>query len=306
MIFKAVPPDVEIVPCGHAPHGGGRKPLFVSIYSEFMGGLGDVVLRMHETGCYSILEAAGPESPAAVILMSHNPYVRELFEWHPKRDHIRVYDLGFDTPFHPWENTEWRIEHGIPPVAIPSYPQRCGRIRYYPSDGDLSFVSGVPRPYIVISVSAGDEDRALPEPIRESVADWVIGSGFHLVVVGRSEYRRGRSFDIRQRPNVIDATDLLSVPGVFRLIEGASGVVSSHTSVFHMAIEAGRPTMLIYPDFVKRRYVTRGPIGYMKGIDRPGNDHMEFGEYTEKRMADWISKLRGAQGDEIRHALQHR
>lgn len=292
MITSCVGSGIQLTFEGIEPAKNGRALFKPDFYSEFMGGLGDVVLRMHETGCYSVLEDAVPGKSAVVVLMSHNPYVRDLFEWHRNRDRINVYDLGFTTPFHPWENREWRIEHGLPPTSPSIYPLSDRPIRYYPSRDDFQFVESVRKnQYVVVSVSAGNEERTIPEAIRESVADWIIGSGFRLVVVGRSEYRCNRNLDVRNRLNVIDALDLLSVPGTAELIRHAAGVISSHTSIFHIAIEAKKPTMLLYPKIVKERYVGFGPVGYMKGIDRPKNDHMEFSEYTVERMAKWIQGL---------------
>lgn len=289
MILNAVDSKRQIVCDGVAPLHDERDLFKPSVYMEFMGGLGDVILRMHQTGGYVQLDQMKPGESAVVVIMSHNPYVRELFEWHPSCEVTWVYDLGFTTPFHPWENMSWRIRHGLPQSQPMLLPPPKAPVNYYPSPDDLKLIEPLSKsPYVVISVSAGEENRTIPGPVRESIADWVIGSGFRLVVVGRSKYRRDRNLDIRQRPNVVDTTDLLSVPGVAELIRRSAAVVSSHTSVFHIAIEMNKPTMLLYPDFVRERYVTKGPVGYMKGIDRAGNDHMEFKDYTQKRMAKWI------------------
>jgi hypothetical protein len=224
--------------------------------------------------------------------MSHNPYVAELFRWHPKAPQIHVMDLGFTTPFHPWENREWRIEHGLPAEApCPPRAPQLG-LKFYPSpeDGEMLDRLRALGRYVILAATAGAPDKTIPRAFRENIARAAADMEVPLVVVGRSHYlkREGRERELEETRGVVDATDRLSVPGMIEAVRMASGVVTADTSVLHVAWQEFRPVFLMYNRWCKENLVSRGPVGYMQGIDRPDCDHMEFSEYGYGRFLKWL------------------
>lgn len=266
-----------------------------SIYAEYVGGLGDAILRMYFSGkeWYGPLEKIGPNSYAVVSLMCHNLHLAEVFKWHPKKDRIHVFDFGFTTPFHPWENAEWRVAHGLPMETLcpPNAPSES--LTFYPSPEDLLVLSELKsKPYIIMAATAGTPDKTIPELLREAAARRAVERGFQVVVVGRSIYlkREGRARELEASDGILDATDRLSVPGMIEAVKVAAGVISSDTSVLHAAWQQHRPVFLLYNRWCLKNLVSRGPVGYMQGIDRPDTDHMEFSAFTLGRLDKWLER----------------
>src|SRR5437773_1411884 len=67
-------------------------------YIEYGGGLGDVLVQMHAGGSYHLLDHLSPGDRATVVLITHNPHARELFDYHPRADQFEVRDLGYTSP----------------------------------------------------------------------------------------------------------------------------------------------------------------------------------------------------------------
>jgi hypothetical protein len=266
------------------------------IYGEGCGGLGDVLLRLYFSGesWYTPLASLPPGSHAVFAFMCHNPYAAEIFQWHPARKRINVIDLGFTTSFHPWENREWRVEHGLLPEA-PCPPHAPAKtLQFYPSPADLKFLKKVKDggKYIVLAATAGDPRKSIPNETRGGIVRGVIERGFQCLVVGRSMYlyREGNSVEgIDLAPGVVNGIDQLSVPGMIEVVKGASGVISSDTSVLHAAWHEHRPVFLLYNQWTLENMIPRGPVGYMQGIDRPDTDHMVFSAYTQERLVRWLA-----------------
>jgi hypothetical protein len=267
-----------------------------TIYFELVGGLGDSILRMYFSGkeWYEPLAKLGPNSTAVVSLMCHNPYLAEVFQWHPKADRIHVLDFGFTTPFHPWENEGWRVAHGLPKAApCPPYaPSKS--LRFYPSPEDEAVLSELKaKPFIILAATAGQPEKTIPLYTREKIASVALDEGFNVVVVGRSRYFLGeRTSDVSFVDGIINVVDRLSVPGVAQAVKRAAGVVSADTSVLHMAWQEYRPVFLLYNHWTVENLLPHGPVGYMQGINRPDTDHMEFTQFETGRFARWLRARR--------------
>jgi len=266
------------------------------VYAEYVGGLGDAILRMYFSGkaWYEQLETLSPRERGVVVLMSHSPYLKEVFRWHPKRKRIHVLDLGFTTDFHPWENREWRLAHGLPEAApCPPYaPSRT--LTFYPSPSDKALLRRARRrgPYIVLAAVAGKPEKTIPPHICEEIVWSTSLSGHRVITVGRSRYFRREDLVWSKNPrfrDLIETVDRLSVPGMMELVKGAAGVVSADTSVLHAAWQEHKPVFLLYNRWTAENLVPRGPVGYMQGIDRGETDHMEFSNYTNDRLRRWLS-----------------
>lgn len=266
-------------------------------YMEFVGGLGDAILRLYFSGqsWYGALEGLGPDERAVVVLMCHNSNLSEIFEWHPKRDRIKILDLGFDTAFHPWENEEWRLAHFLPKEApCPPYTP-SETLKFYPGPEDRELLDWLKdERFLVLNGTAGTDDRTVPEKILHDAARAALDEGYRILLVGKSRYFRGaRNSEIDKllHEDVVNAVDWLSVPGTIEAVKLSAGVIVAHTSVLHMAWSEKRPVFLLYNKWMKETMIPSGPVGYMQGINRKDTDHMEFSEYTRDRFLKWMGKL---------------
>lgn len=292
MIFANVPERVEILPTGYSQaQPNTHIPIHVEWYTELMGGLGDALLRVYShRHCYDSLSSLSPNQKAAVVLMCHNPALAELFKWHPMfiSGQLYVFDLGFNTPFHPWENREWRLEHGLPAESPCPAGDRVDKPEIFPSLLDAAILNAMVKPYILLHRSAGSQERDLPHHICQKSIEMAISRGLTVYSIGHSKYLRGS-----EPGGAVSLLDKLTVPGMIMAVRGAAGVITSHTSVTHVAWGEHRPVFLMYPEWVRDAYVSRGAIGHMVGIARPENDHTLISEFSESRLEKWLQMVKG-------------
>jgi hypothetical protein len=268
------------------------------MYMEFVGGLGDVINRFHQCEWYESLARLGNDETATVVLMSHNPHVKELFLWNPKVDRIKIIDIGFDgLLFDP----AWRVKMGLPQEA-PFAPKTVDKIEYYPSPADLPLIEEAKAlgPYVAFSMSAGTNgSRDIPPDAAEAAADIAISNGFKVVTLGRGyshNFSNGipvmthREKRLTPRAGVVDFIDLLTVPGCAKIVENASFVLTAHSSVCLMSWYMGKRTFLSYDEFVESVYVPLGNEGYLFGRGRPGNDSMMHADFTRERFERFIKQ----------------
>lgn len=292
MIFTGIDPDAQIVIPTQEPWPDRPRHLKYDRCLEYMGGLGDVLHRLYTHDDYFRLFRMEPNQRAAVVLMSHNPGVVSLFTHLPEEidRKVDVFDLGFTTPYHPWEHEAWRHLHGIPRTSICPGGLNQHSLTFFPSQEDHLRLMEIPfERYVVFSCSAGDAARAIPKEIRESIAKALVDNGYGIVVVGNSKYQRERQLD--GWPTVLDLTDRLSVPGTIAACRLANGVVTSFSSMMMAAWHERRPVFLLYSQWAKETYVSRGAIGYTFGIDRETTAHGLFSDYSSTMIQKWIWNL---------------
>src|SRR4029077_16220968 len=56
----------------------------MQLYLEFGGGLGDIFYQMFHDGGYGALQTLTSKDRALIVLITHNPHARELFDHHPR------------------------------------------------------------------------------------------------------------------------------------------------------------------------------------------------------------------------------
>lgn len=267
----------------------------MNLYMEFVGGLGDVILRMYFSGrlWYEALETMPEGERAKIVLMCHNPYLAEIFKWHPKKKQIDLFDFGFTTPFHPWENKEWRQARDLPDEAVCPPYSPSETMKFYPSPSDKELLKELRgERFIVLSATASTDDKSIPRQMGAELTKIALDKGFKVLVVGRRKYfHDGRVNDVEIVPGVIDAVDNLTVPGTIEAIKLSKGVITAHSAALHMAWSENIPVFLIYNEFIKKVVVPCGPVGYMQGMNRKDTDHMEFSEYQKERAYKWLEKL---------------
>lgn len=262
------------------------------IISEFGAGLGDVITLVYTSERYAVLETLPPNERAMIVLMSHNPYAKEIFKWHPKSNQFDVRDLGF---WWPSEDKEKRRLHGIPP-AQPFHYVRQESVKFYPSPEDYKILETLKSfPFIVVNAGAGGVDRNIPGDICEDSVNAIVGRGyrefnFRAVIIGRhynDENRKEHQFS--PRSGLVDLTDKLSIPGTIELIARSRGIVCCHSAMCLIAWYLKKPVFLVYPKAVKDRDFDRPAHQYTLGKDFPTTIHLEFDDYKRAIMDRFIN-----------------
>jgi hypothetical protein len=295
MITNLVPQNIELVPPGLQPRdglSGSRMSIILSWYSEFMGGLGDALLRVYRhTGCYRDIAKIKVGEKGAAVLMCHNPSLSELFEFHPANldGRLDVFDLGFNGPIYPWTDPIFRKENGLSVDSPCPTGLDPDRLYFYPHPKDAEPMRqiGALRPYVVLNYSAGTEERDIPEELVENMALGLRRRGFTPIMVGHPKYQR--------RPvnqNIVSFIGMLSLPGTILVERGAAGIVTAHTSILHIAWGEKRPVFLLYPTWVDDVWkITGRPEGYFFGVEQERTDHMHFSKYDLNKFEKWMERL---------------
>lgn len=255
---------------------------------EFGAGWGDVVTLMYTSTRYNSLERINANEVVTVVLMCHNPFIKELFQWHPKAAQMTVRDLGF---WWPKDDAERRAFHQLPP-AQPFVYDLQKSCTFYPGANDMSVLRHLRSldGYVVINAAAGGPDRNIPVELCERSIDLFLEAGLTVVVIGRTYGQNRTEVNLRERPNVINLIDCLSVPGTAVVLEHAAGVFCCHSAVSLLSWYLKRPVFLLYPEDVKRRDF-HSIHQYTFGKDYPTTMHMEFSEYTPEKVKRFIALL---------------
>jgi hypothetical protein len=274
--------------------GIGKREKKPPLWVEFGGGLGDTITLMYTSDRYNCLERLEPGEQATVLCTSHNPFVPELFRWHPKRDQITVRDVGF---WWPQEDAEKRAKLGLPP-AQPFVFKLQEKCRFYPSGADDRWVRDIMaaaerKPYVVIAASAGGKDRNVPLGLCEQFVDLAVARGYTVLIVGRTYGENRHEVRPRPRPHVFDLVDRLSVPGTGALLEGAGAVLAAHSGMCLLSWYLKKPTLLLYPQHVRDTHF-HSVHQYTFGKDFPSTRHMLFSECTKDRIGEFFDQAVGS------------
>lgn len=261
-------------------------------YVEFGGGLGDVFNTIYNTQRYASLDSLKLDEQVTVAVISHNPHVKEIFEWHPKRRQMMVREFSY------WlqeEDQARRALYGLPPRQFDPCPQRY--VNFYPSPQDYPLLYELRSrgPYIILATAAGTEpSRDLPKEIREDIIDAVTGAGYKAAVVGRNYKLFGRAeHEFAQHSMVMNMIDRLTVPGTSLAVLGAEAVITCHSALCILSWHMNKPTFVAYPDYVQKRHFFKIDE-HSFGKDRANTMHMEFPQYSRARVDEFIRLLRYA------------
>lgn len=260
------------------------------------GGLGDFLIRMLEGTGYANLNNLKPEDTCDIHIVSHNPFCRELWEWHPKRAQLNLI-------IHPWRevtaNHQIREMNNIPQDF---YPPPCSdKPIIYPSPEDIQALDVLARteklkPFVVISAVAGSKSRNISMQAVEAMVPALQAKGYDVVAVGRT-YQRAD-----QHPNndeyiygfnksVISMIDKLTIPGTLKLLEMSAGLIACHSA---MALGNWflyrRPNIIFYPSTYAKN---KRDIQEMNGKDVPLNteDCYTFGRKFHETQAAFNEKF---------------
>lgn len=258
---------------------------------EIRGGLGDGFIELHETTAYEDLESLGARERATVYSICHNPYLHELFRWHPARERIRI--VSSPTFFFDYLNVEKRRLSGLPdnpPTRRPVRP--AAPIRFYPSAEDLRVLRCLPdRPFLALAASASSVDRNLPEPVIQAAVRVCAARGIPIVTFGRT-YQNPLSMKVEAAvsgPTVVDLVDCLSVPGTAEALKRARAVLSCHSCLLLLTWYERLPNFTVYPKFYAEHDFWRpSPFGF--GKDFPETVHGLFEGFKPERLEAFLDE----------------
>jgi hypothetical protein len=259
------------------------------------GGLGDAIIVLHESTGYEDLERLGPDDRARVYVISHNPYVAELFRWHPRAAQIEVcvarhFFLNFF-------DADERRRAGLPPEPIDPNPGRTrAPVRFWPSPDDERILSELPvEPFVAVAPSASGmeiENRNLPDALLIQSLAIARTMRIPAVILGRTYQGPHAQKKPPVRPSgagILDLTDRLSVPGTFEVVKRAGAVLSAHSCLTILSWFERKPLFLAYPPQYKfHDFDHPSPFGF--GKDYPETTRMLFSEFRPSKFATFLSK----------------
>lgn len=264
---------------------------------ETTGGLGDAFITFHETDAYDRICAMGPRDQAVVTIISHNPFVHEIFKWHPKAAQIKVLSSKFF--FHEYDNTPQRRNAGLTDKPPPKCPRRKRLpIPFFVSPQDeMVLASKLPRvPYLAVAPTSSGmeiENRNLPAALVETAFAICRSRNIPIVTLGRNyqgphAYKHG--FAGAGQEGVVDLIDQLSVPGTAHVIKRAAAVLSAHSALLLLSWYERRPTFTAYPPKYWQHDFSNPISPFVFGKDYPETDHMLFSDYKPSRFESFLAK----------------
>jgi hypothetical protein len=225
-------------------------------YFEYGGGLGDVLARM-SIGCsFNVLHTMTPEDTARVLLITHNPHAREIFDHHPKAAQIEVkaYDYWW-----PAQDRLMRARLGLPyppPRVFPTTKDPV--ITFFPAQKDKALIAPiVDKKFVVFSVSGSDGKRDYPPEITQRIVDICLGMGILPVFVGQDYIVRcekpWKHVEFRPTDNrAISLINQIMLPTVCYLVQQSLAAVACHSAIATLAWSIKKHQLMLYPKSVNR------------------------------------------------------
>lgn len=261
------------------------------------GGLGDAFIKIHDRTAYEDLERLAPGERAAIFIISHNPFVREIFRWHPKASQIDVYSTSVF--FTDYTNAAARKREGFPEVEIDEgRPREKTPVTFYPSPEDQEHLDSLPEKFLAIAPSASGmeiENRNLPPRIVNLAVNLAVARKIPVVYFGRT-YRGPhppKNPPIRPGgPGIIDLTDKLSVPGTVEAVRRCMAILSAHSCLLQIAWYHRKPNFVAYPERYKHHdFDNPSPFGW--GKDFPETTRMLFSQFNASVFNNFVRKVFG-------------
>lgn len=262
---------------------------------QLTGGLGDAFIVLHESTAYEALESMPPGERAVVYIISHNPFVGEIFKWHPKVDRISV--VRAKHFFVEYADVRQRRAAGLPDRFSSAHPPRPrGPIRFYPSPDDFQALDReIPRsPFLAVAPTASGmeiENRNIPPEIIRSAVRAAHRRGIPVVLLGRTYQgpHAPKSWTRPTEPGMIDLVDRLSVPGTAEVVKRARAVFSCHSCLLILSWYERKPVFAVYPPkYMQHDFLSNSPFGF--GRDYPESVHMLFERYRTETFEAFLEK----------------
>ena len=258
---------------------------------ELRGGLGDGFIELHETMAYEETEALGYRDHATVYAICHNPYLSEIFRWHPNADRIRV--VASPTFFPDYTNTEKRRLSGLPEKSPDRRPARpASPIRFYPSPEDVRILRCIPdKPFLAIAASASTCDRNIPDAALRVAVATCEKRGIPIVTLGRT-YKSALGNKIEPAisgRDVYDLVDCLSVPGTAEVLKRCRAILTCHSALLLLSWYERLPNFTLYTKYhYEKEFAVRSPFSFGKNF--PETVHGLIDTFKPERLTGFIEK----------------
>lgn len=269
---------------------------------ELEGGLGDLLYDFYVRERYIQLEDLPEGERLRVVIVSSNPAVKELFQWHPKFSQLDIVEIPAT---YPWGREE-RAAHGLPEPDIVHPIQGVREVVYYPSPTDRPLLDGLrDTPYVLFHLSSGIQSRTIPWHISEEASDIAIKMGLHVVLVGRN-YRNNTTWgenggDVRfriqdrfeqrlaPRPGLTDLVDRLSFPGTACLLQRARASLVCQSCVSILSWRLRIPTYSLYDPEHESRWWDNPSFGTF-GKDYDTSEYASFYKWDGRAFQAFLEK----------------
>jgi len=238
----------------------------------------------------------GPGDQAVISIISHNPFVDELFRWHPKAAQIRIVNAKHF--FMTFSDPRDRMNAGVPrvpPIPFPVKPREP--IRVYPSPRDLTTLDReLPKkPFLAIAPTASGmeiEDRNLPAHMIASALKLCRDRDIQVVFLGRTyngPHAHKSPPKLPEGPGIVNLTNRLSVPGSIDVVKRAQAVFSCHSCLLLQSWYDRKPVFAAYPPkYEWHDFINPSPFGF--GKDYPETTRVLFDRYLVAKFDAFLSK----------------
>ena len=262
---------------------------------EFAGGIGDVILRCHQTDAYKRLDDLPMNKEVAILDFTHSPHAKEVALWHPCAPRMRIFDFGYTRE---WNRKEWRDSMNIPPIRV--HRPMDYEVKYHTAPNDReALVEAATMPAFVVFAMTGSEDRRnVPVELIEKMVGICAHKGLMVALVGKTYGKRSEGkYHLRREPeikhdNLVSFVDRLSVPGVGALVQMSQAAVVAHSVVFHIAWYAKKRTYLVYDAHTSRLHKEAGDTGFFLGATAPGNVVTTFRTWKGTEFEGFIDSIK--------------
>ncbi len=250
-------------------------------YIEYGGGLGDIFMQMIYRGSYNVLRDMEPDDTAHIVTICHNPFVHELFSFHPKRNQFRVDYLDY------WgvqDDEKYRSKHNLPPSgSLNNLPEKDSSLVLYPNQSDINFLLPiVNKKFIFFHPFAGENNRRFNNNLINNIIETILNeTDYNIILVGRNYIRNDKEIENIDINNdrIINAVDRLSVPGTAILLNYSVGMICTHSSFSILGWATQKPMLLLYSDVAYRDHI-KNKTQWAFGIDNGLTVHNFLDKYT--------------------------
>jgi hypothetical protein len=284
------------------------------------GGIGDMIKWYcnNEPSLKHI--ATSNDNKILVSCNSHNQFSTEFITLAPYNDKCIIFDPEDEIKdemerelFHKLtdvEKTSFRLELENRFIQKKQIKRVCDfrkivdntSYNLYPTINDLTIIGGLlneKKPFIVLAPGASTHTRVIPNHILQSVVGNIDLMKYNIVLIGKSDsnikfkhIHTTNSFDL---PNVINLMDKLTIQGTLKLLDHASGLICSDSSILHYGSIIKLPMCVIVPDKHHKPYglmnVNDRHQGYFGSFGQPNVVVTDFRDYTPNCLVQFISNV---------------
>ena len=197
----------------------------------------DLAIQLHDGGAVT-------NPLVATFGARHMAGFRQEGHWSPAQDERWML---------PWDRGGHEIERLLQLTDTLGIPRQGTHLDFPLRDEDHAALAALwpgagfgMRPYVCVHPGARLASRCWPPERFAAVADALVASGFTVVLTGTAlESPRVNAVVQHMRHKAINLAGLTNLWTLGALIERAHGVVCNDTSVSHMAVALGRPSVVI-------------------------------------------------------------